>query len=462
MDAQLDRAAVLRDGMRAERVRRSAIGQLFEIADEPGRFTELRDRMLDEGSTVDDAREALAEAKRARAAADDIHRQATSTPRETHSGDGAPNLRRAMSDALEFRSNMRKIGTPEYKDLEKRLEGNQYRSYTLVDMARHCLESDGHRTMGMSKEAIIDAVLTRDINSPINQDTADFPNLLADQVNKNLLLGWIEAEETYNMWIQSSSASDFKTGSRVHLSNFSNLATVLEGAEYQEGNVADFAEPFTLKTVGRLWSVTRQALVNDDLQGLTRVPQAMGRAAARSVGDDVYAILTGNPNMSDANPLFDALHSNTTALAAGAPPTIDTIDAGRVAMALQTDNNPDTPVTLGLRPRYLIVPLELESDALVLATSTVNPDAGVTGVPNPVAMQGLRVVSDHRLSSASAVEWYLAGSMDTVEVVYLNGQQAPMLESQNNFSRDGVHYKVRLDYTTLPVDWRSLYRDLGV
>ena len=45
---------------------------------------------------------------------------------------------------------------------------------------------------------------------------------------------------------------------------------------------------------------------------------------------------------------------------------------------------------------------------------------------------------------------------DTVEVDFLNGVNAPMLESRDGFKIDGVEMKVRLDYGVAPLDWRTL------
>ncbi|MEX2962197.1 hypothetical protein [Microbulbifer sp. TYP-18] len=69
-------------------------------------------------------------------------------------------------------------------------------------------------------------------------------------------------------------------------------------------------------------------------------------------------------------------------------------------------------------------------------------------VPNSV--RGIaRVISDARLSGHNG--WYLAASPamhDTIELLYLDGQQAPVLEQQNGWSIDGAELKVRMDTAT--------------
>ena len=66
------------------------------------------------------------------------------------------------------------------------------------------------------------------------------------------------------------------------------------------------------------FSITRQAIINDDLNMLTDVPMKLGRAAKSTIADLVYAILTSNPKISTDNvSLFDkAKHANVLESAA--------------------------------------------------------------------------------------------------------------------------------------------------
>ncbi|HDY6498146.1 TPA: Clp protease ClpP, partial [Pseudomonas aeruginosa] len=73
-----------------------------------------------------------------------------------------------------------------------------------------------------------------------------------------------------------------------------------------------------LATYGELFSITRQAIINDDLQMLSDIPFKLGQAAKATIGDLVYAVLTGNPAMSDGKALFHADHSNLLTGAASA------------------------------------------------------------------------------------------------------------------------------------------------
>src|SRR5690606_32661059 len=147
------------------------------------------------------------------------------------------------------------------------------------------------------------------------------------------------------------SLPDFKAAMRVDLNTFPSLLKVAEGAEYKYATIGDRGERVQLATYGRLFSITRQVVINDDLDAMVKLPRLMGRAAIRTVGDLVYAILTANPVMSDGVALFHATHGNL----AGAGSVISTasVDAQQVLMATQKDG----AAVLNIQLAHLLVPM---------------------------------------------------------------------------------------------------------
>jgi hypothetical protein len=181
----------------------------------------------------------------------------------------------------------------------------------------------------------------------------------------------------------------------------------------------------------------------------------MGRAAIRTVGDLVYAVLTSNPAMADTIALFHADHGNLLTGAAIATSSVDTM---RVAMAKQKDGT----AVLGIRLAYLIVPVALEGTARVVRDSEFE----VTGSKNltvPNSVRGtFEVISDARLDTASASNWYGAASPsmhDTIEVAYLDGVETPTLEQQSGWDVDGVEFKVRMDAGVKALDFRTMAKN---
>lgn len=448
----VDRDALIKEGMRAENTRRSQIDRLFENTE--GDYEELHQRCIADGLSLENALDALTKARAAEPAQEPIRKVSAEQKAE-------PDVRQGILDAIAYRSALYDWRTEEGRALRERNVGNEFCAMRMPDIARYCLASQGIKTRGLSdRETISKAIQTRAVTGAINSLTTDFTNLLADQLNKALLMGWELAAETYGIWTQTSSAADFKTGSRVHLSQFDRLTETAENVAYPLGEPDDFAEPFTVRKFGSRFSVSVEALTNDDLSGLSRVPQMLGRSASATVGDVAYDVVTANGLMSDAVALFAAGHNNL--VTAGGPPDSDTINALRVLMAKQTDNHATEPHTLNIRMRYVLVPLELENAARIAVESTTNPaDNQAAGIINPLAVHNLVVVADPRLSADSTVKWYGAAEAGTVEVVYLNGMQAPMVDSEPNFDRDGIEYRVRLYFTALATDWRGLAQNDG-
>jgi ATP-dependent Clp endopeptidase proteolytic subunit ClpP len=328
---------------------------------------------------------------------------------------------------------------------------NEFRGYSLMELCRASLQRNNISTKSMDKMQVVAAAFTH--------STSDFDNLLADVANKSMQKGYEESEETFQRWTSVGTLPDFKVSKRVDLNTFPALAKVEPGAEYRYVTVGDRGEPIQLATYGSLFSINRQAIINDDLGAFTRVPNKMGRAAIRTVGNLVYAVLTSNPNMADAVALFHANHGN---LPTGAVIGTSSVDAMDAAMAKQTDA---TGNTLNISLAYLIVPRALKGLALQVANSEFEVGLSSTTKNNTIPnwMRGnFEVVADARLDAASASNWFGAANPnihDTIEVAYLDGNTAPQLEQQGGWTVDGVDFKVRIDAAVKALDWRGLAKN---
>jgi len=206
-------------------------------------------------------------------------------------------------------------------------------------------------------------------------------------------------------------------------------------------------------------SLSRQMIINDDLNGFMRVAALMGRAAARTVGNDAYAILTSNPTMNDGVAFFHANHNN---LPTAAAPTVASVGAARSAMRLQKD--PDNNDVLDIRPKYILGPVALEDTLSVLMRSETDPAQANSRKPNAVR-NAAQVITDPRLDTASSKTWYLIADQNeapAVEVAFLDGVDTPYLESSQGFTVDGIRWKVRLDYGVSAIDWRGALKNAGV
>lgn len=332
-------------------------------------------------------------------------------------------------------------------------ERNEFSSLSLSELARESITMGGDTGRFTDKREMVGRAFTM---SGMHT-TSDFGNVLANVMGKAALQGWEEAEETYQLWTRSGVLTDFKATKRVGAGLFGALPKVVEGADYTYGTVGDRGEPITLATYGKLLKISRQAIINDDLSILGALPRKMGRAARATIGDLVYAVLTSNPVMSDGVALFHATHNNLAG--SGTAPSITSMSVGRSAMRTQKEEGR----TLNITPKYMIVPAALEMSSAQLLNSAVDPSANKGHAANPVAGMAELIV-DGRLDAASATAWYLAGdprAFDTIEVAYLDGNEAPYLEEQTAWTSDGVEMKVRIDAGVAPLDYRPMYKNPG-
>jgi len=340
------------------------------------------------------------------------------------------------------------------KETQAKDRQNNYRSFSLLDMARASLQMGGVNMSGKSKLEVVSAAFTH--------STSDFTNLLANVSEKAMLKGYDEAEETFQRWTSTGSASDFKAIKRVDLNSFPSLAKVAEGAEYSYGTVGDRGETVQLATYGKMFSITRQAIINDDLAAFTTIPRRMGRAAIRTVGDLVMAVLTGNPVMSDAVALFHATHNNLLTAATISTASVDAMMAG---MAKQKDAS-NNASALNINMAYLLVPYALRGLASQVANSEYEVGAANKNNTVPNYVRGMfEVIADARLDAASSTAWFGVASpnvTDTIEVTYLDGQSQPYLEAKDGWDIDGAEFKVRIDAAVTPLDFRTMAKNAGL
>lgn len=331
-----------------------------------------------------------------------------------------------------------------YQDYEK---DNAYNSMTLRELARASLTERGVGVATYNPMQMIGMAFTH--------STSDFGNILLDVANKAILLGWEENDETFEKWTKKGQLSDFKTAHRVGLGAFPSLRKVREGAEYKYVTLNDKGETIALATYGELFSISRQAIINDDMNMLTDVPKKLGEAAKATIGDLVYAVLIDNEKMSDKKALFSTDHKNI--LTGGMD--VETISAGRTAMRQQKEGER----TLNIRPAFMLVPTTLETQAIQVVKSGSVKGADVNAnIINPVRDLA-EIIAEPRLDDASEKDWYMASRQgsDTIEVAYLNGIDVPYIDQLEGFTSDGVTTKVRIDAGVAPVDYRGLLKVTG-
>lgn len=278
--------------------------------------------------------------------------------------------------------------------------------------------------------------------------TGAFPGILSNVANKSMAQAYQETPTTFQLWTGTGSNSDFKQAVRYRLSEAEELEEIAENGEFKNGEISEASVGASIATYGKTFSLTRKAIINDDLGALSSLPSRYGAAAKRMINKMVYKILTDNPRIEGKH-LFHAEHGNINTGAI----SVEGIGALKTMMARQ--KNIGGKAFLNIQPAFLIVPPELEVVASQLISSAVDPTKQ-NATPNPFANR-LSVIADPELTDIDT--WYLAaafGFCPTIEVTYLNGNAAPTMESAVQFDTLGIKYRIYQDVGVNLLDFRGL------
>ncbi len=355
-----------------------------------------------------------------------------------------------MSAAVAHRANP-SLALPE--------SARRFRGYSLFELARRSLELQGVNTEGMGRNAIVALAMgnSDEMGFRSMHGTSDFSIALASTVNRTLRDAYTSANQTFKAWARKGTLSDFRAATRVAVAGNLSLEKVNEFGEFKRGKISDAGETIQLATYGKVVGVTRQAVINDDLDFLSRIPQMYGRAAADFESDTVYAILKGNPVMADTVTLFHASHGN---LGTGAGITESALDEATQGMRKQKDfGGNNQPLNLVAKTLIVSSARELQARKLLSALLVATKSADVNVFSNAYDL-----VVEPRLDAVNPLEWFLAADpaqIDTIEYAYLEGEEGLYTEQRMGFDVDGLEVKARLDFAAKAVDFRGIWKNPG-
>lgn len=338
------------------------------------------------------------------------------------------------------------------------LDGGEFRGMKMEDLARASLERQGVSTRGLYGESLIKRALSYRADGGMNT-TSDYAILLESVVNKVFLGQYALAPTTWRSWCGVKSVQDFRTTTFYRPGTFSVLDSVTEAGEIKHKNIPDGAKAtLAPATKGNIIGISRKALANDDLGAFRDLASGLGLAAAQTVEYDAYLMLTSasglGANAPDGVALFNAAHGNIGSTGAM---SVTTLDSMRAKMALQKDASSN--MYLALDPAILVVPVELKGTAKVFNSSAADPtDSKNSAVANKVNGLFREIVSSPYLSASSSARHYAfadPGIVPACVVGFVDGQEAPKIETENGFGYDGVQMRVLFDYGTAVIDHRG-------
>lgn len=231
--------------------------------------------------------------------------------------------------------------------------------------------------------------------------TEDFPELLGDAIDRQLLMGYAEAPSIVPMIAKMSQLRDFRQAKRFAIDGGEgNLGdAILPGAPYPEAKLAETKYTIQLAKYGRRLPFFWELLVNDDLGAFNDVVRRFGRAARRSEQKAVTTAYANNTNF------FKTANKNLVTTAFGAATNnpvlgIAGLQSAFTVLAKQLDADGEPILVEGVT---LVVPPALEVTAMNILNSLTIDTAAVGGDSNQV----LRVTNWIRNRIKLAVDAYL-------------------------------------------------------
>lgn len=320
-------------------------------------------------------------------------------------------------------------------------QARQFAGMGLADIARAVLQRNGRSAMGSRAQIVASAM----------HSTSDFATILENYARRTLRDAYQAAPSGIRMVARETSAEDFRDIRRVALGEFPSLQETNEAGEFRYGSIGESAETYRVRTYGKIIAVSRQALINDDLQAFNDLARRAGQAARELEATVLADLIKSNPVMGDGLPFFDADHGN---LAASGTSIADGLSTARAAMRSQ--KGIDGVQIIDAAPRVLLVGADRETEA-EKALAAVQPARADDF--NPFSNMLLAV--DPGLNGWGWGLFAEPGQLAALEYAYLGGNRGPEIITEAGFDVDGIKMRVRHDFGAGVIEHRAAFHNPG-
>ena len=257
---------------------------------------------------------------------------------------------------------------------------------------------------------------------------ADIPNVLSNVAHKFALAGFGAVGEDWRKVSRAIPVTDFKAVRGVRLVMGGLLKPLAKGGELRHVDLSDEARSIQAATKGSIIGITREDLINDDLGVLSAIPERFGQMAGRTINKDVFAALTALA--------ASAYGANTTGAL-----SLDTLaSAYALAMGIKDANGDPIgpmPDKILCSPSNLITARGIYQLERITIGSKSYVDNTMRNMLEPLSSPYL---------SGSAY-WLFNSAFPLVDVAFLNGVQAPVVETANaDFGQLGIEMRCYFDY----------------
>lgn len=294
--------------------------------------------------------------------------------------------------------------------------------------------------------------------------TISLSGILGNVAGKMLLDAYQAAASVVRQFCAETDLSDFKSHTRYRMTMAGQFLKVGPDGELKSANLSEEGYSNQIETYGRIITLTRQMMTNDDLGAFLQIPKAMGRHAALALEEAVFALLLSNPSS-----FFGAGHANYQE---GAGTALD-IDALTVAEQSFLDRKDSDGKFILIEPKIMLVPTALKVTAqLLFNEKQINQDPAdnkAKPAANPHVSRFMPVASPYlglsSLTGYSQKAWYLFADPNDVaamEIGYLRGQRSPTIQGgETDFDVLGMRWRGFFDFGVAMGDYRGALKMKG-
>jgi len=325
-------------------------------------------------------------------------------------------------------------------------EGREFAYARFPELARWLLAERGLSTLGSPAEVLARAMHT----------TSDFSALLAEVFNKSLF-ALRQSPSPITQVFRRVTMADFRARHILEVTDGPALEKVNEAGEITFGTIEgrELAS-YSLASYAKGFSISFQALTNDDVGALNDIAAKMTRGARQWFTGFLADTIIANPKLADGKAVFHADHNNLASQ--GGEPGDGTIGAAKLAIRKQTDasGNP-----IGAQPRYILVPAALEGTVDKLL-ATLYPTSSTQA---EVSARGLIPVVEPRFDLKGHAAWYLfcdPSDAPVFEYAELQGYEGPRVESRPGWNTLGTEFRVVWHCGAGAIDHRGAFKNPGV
>ena len=278
--------------------------------------------------------------------------------------------------------------------------------------------------------------------------TVNLPGILSNAINKRIKAGWDYAEDSWRKIADITSVSDYKQFATYVLNSKGDYEEVANGGTIPTGELAETGYTNQLKRYGLMFSIDEMDIINDDMGAINQRAFQFGRKASLKLNKVFWTLFQADTD-------FFKVGNNNVITGAGAL-SAESLAKLVKAFRKQTDVNGDV---LGYAPSILLVPAALEVEAQKLyddaeIRDTTASKQYLTG--NPWRSKFVPVASAYLTSDD---DYYLLADPTiaaTMQVAFLNGQQAPVVESNpTNFDTFGISYRGKFSFGVAFMDAKA-------